>query len=53
LIADWYTITQTREHVINENLIRENQKGRPYDYLPQQDSEIPLKNDFLTKAQLS
>jgi hypothetical protein len=26
LIADWHTITQSREHLINENLIRENQK---------------------------
>jgi hypothetical protein len=26
LIADWHTITQRRKHLINENLIRENQK---------------------------
>jgi hypothetical protein len=26
LIGDWHLITQTREHLINENLIRENQK---------------------------
>jgi hypothetical protein len=26
LIADWHTITQRQEHLINENLIRENQK---------------------------
>ncbi len=26
LIADWHTITQRRVYVINENLIRENQK---------------------------
>ena len=25
LIADWHAITQRREHLINENLIRENQ----------------------------
>ncbi len=27
LIADWHTITQRQEHLINENLIRENQKS--------------------------
>jgi hypothetical protein len=26
LIADWHAITQRREHLINENLVRENQK---------------------------
>ena len=26
LIAYWHTITQRQEHLINENLIRENQK---------------------------
>ncbi len=26
LFADWHTITQRREHLINENLIRETQK---------------------------
>jgi hypothetical protein len=36
LIADWHTITQRREHLINENLTRENQKPRRYDYAPQQ-----------------
>jgi hypothetical protein len=36
LIADWHAITQKREHLINENLIRENQKRRRYDYLPGQ-----------------
>jgi hypothetical protein len=36
LIADWHTITQRREHLINENLIRENQKHCRYDYAPQQ-----------------
>ena len=25
LIADWHTITQRQDHLINENLIRENQ----------------------------
>jgi hypothetical protein len=33
LIADWHTITQRWEHLINENLIRENQKHQ-YDYVP-------------------
>ncbi len=36
LIADWHKITQRGEHLINENLIRENQKRRQYDYAPQQ-----------------
>jgi hypothetical protein len=36
LIADWHTITQRREHLIHENLMRENQKRRGYDYPPQQ-----------------
>jgi hypothetical protein len=36
LIADWHIITQRREHLIYENLMRENQKRRGYDYSPQQ-----------------
>jgi hypothetical protein len=36
LIADWHTITQRRKHLINENLIRENQKRCRFDYAPQQ-----------------
>ncbi len=36
LIADWHAITQRREHLINDNLIRENQKRRRYDYVPPQ-----------------
>ncbi len=36
LIADWHTITQRQEHLIHENLIRENQKRRGHDYAPQQ-----------------
>ena len=36
LIADWHAITERQEHLINENLIRENQKRRRYDYVPQQ-----------------
>jgi hypothetical protein len=36
LIANWHAITQKREHLIHENLIRENQKRRRYDYLPGQ-----------------
>jgi hypothetical protein len=36
LIADWHAITQRREHFIHENLMRENQKRRGYDYAPQQ-----------------
>ncbi len=36
LIADWHAITQRREHLIHENLMRENQKRRSFDYAPQQ-----------------
>ena len=36
LIADWHAITQRREHLINENLLRENQRRRRHDYAPDQ-----------------
>jgi hypothetical protein len=36
LIADWHAITQKREHLVNENLIRENNKRRRYDYVQNQ-----------------
>jgi hypothetical protein len=36
LIANWHTITQKREHLVNENLIRENNKQRQYDYVQNQ-----------------
>ena len=36
LIADWHAITLKREHLINENLMKENKKWRRYDYTPQQ-----------------
>jgi hypothetical protein len=36
LIADWHAITQRREHLIHENLMRENQKRRGYNYAPRQ-----------------
>jgi hypothetical protein len=36
LIANWHRITQRQEHLINENLIRENHKRRRYNYAPQQ-----------------
>jgi hypothetical protein len=36
LIANWHAITQRREHLIHENLMRENQKRRSFDYAPQQ-----------------
>jgi hypothetical protein len=36
LIADWHTVTQRQEHLINENPIGENKKHRQYDYVPQQ-----------------
>ncbi len=35
-IDDWHAITQRREHLIHENLMRENQKRRGFDYAPQQ-----------------
>ena len=30
LIADWHAINQKQEHLIPENLLRENQKRRRY-----------------------
>jgi hypothetical protein len=36
LIVNWHAITLKREHLIYENLLRENQKRRRYDYVPQQ-----------------
>jgi hypothetical protein len=34
MIADWHTITQTQKHLVNEHLIRENQKCCQYNYVP-------------------
>jgi len=36
LIVDWHAITLKQEHLINENLMKENRKQRLYDYIPQQ-----------------
>jgi hypothetical protein len=36
LIADWHAIIQRQEHLIHENLMRENQNRRVHDYAPQQ-----------------
>ena len=36
LIADWHAITKRREHLINENLMRENKRRRRFDYMPDQ-----------------
>jgi hypothetical protein len=36
LITDWHAITQKREHLVNESLIRENNKQRRYDYVQNQ-----------------
>jgi hypothetical protein len=36
LIPDWHAITQRREHLIDENIIQENQKQYCYNYVPQQ-----------------
>jgi len=41
LIANWHAITQRQEHLIHENLLRENQKRRRHDYAPQQ--RVPKK----------
>jgi hypothetical protein len=46
LIADWHPITQRREHLIHENLVRENQKRRGYDCAPQQ---MVLKKKWKSK----
>jgi hypothetical protein len=43
LIADWHAIAQIREHLIHENLMRENQKRRGYDYTPQQQMVLKKK----------
>jgi hypothetical protein len=32
LIANWHAITKQREHLVNENLMRENRKRRRHDY---------------------
>ncbi len=36
LIADWQAIACTREHHVNENLLRANRKQRQFDYAPGQ-----------------
>ena len=36
LIANWHAITCKREHLIHENLLRENQKRRQHTYAPNQ-----------------
>jgi len=36
LITDWHAVTLKKEHLINENLMKGNQKRRRYDYIPQQ-----------------
>jgi hypothetical protein len=36
LIADWQEITKKREHLVNENLMRENNCRRLHDYQPNQ-----------------
>jgi hypothetical protein len=46
LIADWHAITQRQEHLIHENLMRENRKRRGYDYAPQQ---LVLKKKWKSK----
>jgi hypothetical protein len=46
LIADWHIITQRQEHFSHENLRRENQKRRGYDYAPQQ---LVVKKKWMPK----
>jgi hypothetical protein len=46
LIADWHAITKRQEHLIHENLMRENKKRRGYDYAPQQ---LVLKKKWKSK----
>jgi hypothetical protein len=46
LIANWHAITQRQKHLIHENLMRENQKRRVYDYAPQQ---LVLKKKWKSK----
>ncbi len=36
LIANRHAITLKQEHLIHDNLLRDNQKRRRYDYVPQQ-----------------
>ena len=36
LIADWHTITNKREHLVNKNLRRANKKRRRFDYASNQ-----------------
>ena len=36
LMADWTAITKRREHLVNENLMRENSRRHQYDYQPNQ-----------------
>ena len=36
LIADWHSITNKREHLVNENLRRANKRRRRFDYAPNQ-----------------
>jgi hypothetical protein len=36
MTADWHAITQRRQHLIHENLIKENLKRRDFDYAFQQ-----------------
>jgi hypothetical protein len=47
LIADWHATAQRKEHLILENLMRENQKRRGYNYAPQQ--MVLKKNGSLKK----
>ncbi len=51
LIADWHAITLKREHLINENLMREDQKRRRYDYGFQGSDEEDMNEDLNEKEQ--
>ncbi len=47
LIAIWHAITQKREHLINKNLMRENQRRRRHDCAP--DQKVQKKKEKLFK----
>ncbi len=50
LIADWHAVTKRREHLVNENLMRENRKGHRHDYAV--DNRVLKKRHHPTKLGL-
>ncbi len=47
LIADWHAVTKRREHLVNENLMRENRKRHRHDYAV--DDRVLKKRHIPTK----